>query len=164
MACCKCCCGNKDCAEGEQGKCCCGGSSGSCCTASQYCCDGTCESTPCTGACCDPVFGCTQSTEENCTGSGVVFKGYGVPCAPDPCLCELFWDCPCSATEGYTNADSISCCPPKTAYNAADGVCDCIDPADCPYGSGFATPAELGEIVQCCDDGSCIPALEECPP
>ena len=47
MACCKCCCGNKDCAEGDHGKCCCGGSAGACCTASQYCCSGVCQSAPC---------------------------------------------------------------------------------------------------------------------
>lgn len=47
MACCKCCCGGADCAEGDQGKCCCGGSSGTCCQEGEYCCDGVCEPDPC---------------------------------------------------------------------------------------------------------------------
>ena len=46
MPCCKCCCGNKDCAEGGQGKCCCGGS---CCQEGQYCCEGACRNEPCCG-------------------------------------------------------------------------------------------------------------------
>lgn len=49
MACCKCCCGNVDCAEGDQGKCCCGGSSGTCCQEGEYCCSGVCQATPCCG-------------------------------------------------------------------------------------------------------------------
>lgn len=44
MACCKCCCGNADCSEGQQGKCCCGES---CCGPDQYCCGGSCQSTEC---------------------------------------------------------------------------------------------------------------------
>lgn len=47
MACCRCCCGGVDCAEGDQGKCCCGGPTGTCCTASEYCCSGVCQATPC---------------------------------------------------------------------------------------------------------------------
>ena len=44
MACCKCCCGNADCAEGQQGKCCCGGT---CCQEGEYCCDGECQAGEC---------------------------------------------------------------------------------------------------------------------
>jgi hypothetical protein len=55
MACCKCCCGNVDCTEGQQGKCCCGGSSGTCCSESEYCCNGVCESAPCDSNCADVV-------------------------------------------------------------------------------------------------------------
>jgi len=55
MACCKCCCGNKDCAEGDEGKCCCGGAGGTCCQEGQYCCDGVCENDPCG---CDPCAEC----------------------------------------------------------------------------------------------------------
>jgi len=47
MPCCKCCCGNKDCGQGEEGKCCCGGAAGTCCQEGQYCCDGTCQNEPC---------------------------------------------------------------------------------------------------------------------
>lgn len=44
MACCKCCCGNADCSEGQQGKCCCGEA---CCSESQCCCSGECKECPC---------------------------------------------------------------------------------------------------------------------
>lgn len=47
MPCCKCCCGNQTCTEGQQGKCCCGGTGGTCCQAGQYCCNGACQNTPC---------------------------------------------------------------------------------------------------------------------
>ena len=47
MPCCKCCCGNKDCEEGEQGKCCCGGPTGTCCQEGHYCCDGVCQEESC---------------------------------------------------------------------------------------------------------------------
>lgn len=109
MACCKCCCGNKDCSQGDQGKCCCGTTTKACCTASEYCCDGECKSTPCTGACCDATFGCSQSTEANCTGEGVTFKGLGVSCDPNPCGCETDEDC--AATEGYCccNGECVTC-------------------------------------------------------
>lgn len=46
MACCKCCCGNKDCSNGGKGKCCCGGTSGTCCETNEICCDGSCTSNP----------------------------------------------------------------------------------------------------------------------
>jgi hypothetical protein len=47
MACCKCCCGNVDCEEGQEGKCCCGGVEGTCCQVGEYCCDGVCQEEPC---------------------------------------------------------------------------------------------------------------------
>lgn len=54
MACCKCCCGNVDCTEGQEGKCCCGGIYGECCQEGQYCCSGVCEPEPCADPCDDP--------------------------------------------------------------------------------------------------------------
>jgi len=47
MACCKCCCGNEDCEEGQEGKCCCGGATGTCCDEGEYCCAGVCQEGPC---------------------------------------------------------------------------------------------------------------------
>lgn len=49
MACCKCCCGNAICEEGDEGKCCCGGEgpNGDCCEEGEYCCDGVCQEGPC---------------------------------------------------------------------------------------------------------------------
>lgn len=46
MACCRCCCGGEDCAEGQEGKCCCGDT---CCLPGEYCCSGVCEPDPCSG-------------------------------------------------------------------------------------------------------------------
>lgn len=57
MACCKACCGCKDCAESEQGKCCCGGSTGECCTESEYCCNGVCQPGPCCECACPNLCG-----------------------------------------------------------------------------------------------------------
>jgi hypothetical protein len=54
MACCKCCCGGEDCAEGQEGKCCCGGSSGTCCQPGECCNGGVC------GSCCVDCA-CTDS-------------------------------------------------------------------------------------------------------
>jgi len=51
MACCKPCCGCKDCAEGEQGKCCCGGAGGTCCNVGEFCCSGACQPEPCNNNC-----------------------------------------------------------------------------------------------------------------
>ena len=44
MACCKCCCGKRDCEEGDEGKCCCGET---CCNAGEYCCNSECQAEPC---------------------------------------------------------------------------------------------------------------------
>jgi hypothetical protein len=67
MTCCKCCCGNVDCEEGQEGKCCCGGPGGTCCQEGEYCCDGECQEEPCgcSGACdadedCDPSCVCVD--------------------------------------------------------------------------------------------------------
>jgi hypothetical protein len=59
MACCKCCCGNVDCAEGQEGKCCCGGVEGACCQVGEYCCDGVCKA----GPCCEENEDCPEGQE-----------------------------------------------------------------------------------------------------
>lgn len=89
MACCLCCCGGVNCAEGQAGKCCCGNTccqfgefccNGTCCQAGEYCCDGVCQSEPCeppepTGACCVALdrretYGeCVVTTEADCTAT-----------------------------------------------------------------------------------------------
>ena len=64
MACCKCCCGNRDCSNGDLGKCCCGGD---CCEANEYCCNGQCTDTPpcgLTGSGSFTLATCEQKTRE----------------------------------------------------------------------------------------------------
>lgn len=59
MACCKVCCGCKDCTPGQAGKCCCGGAGGTCCTTAQTCCAGSCcDTVCCNGVCCEPGQTC----------------------------------------------------------------------------------------------------------
>ena len=154
MACCKCCCGNKDCAEGEIGKCCCGGSSGSCCTASQYCCDGACQSTPCTGACCDATFGCTQAADEaTCTGDGGTWIGLGIPCDPDPCGCQSNEDCGCyePGATYYEELEALfpglGCCPPGTVYESSLSACS---------SDGTALGVTAADENLCCCGGECV--------
>ena len=60
MACCKCCCGNRICNEGDEGKCCCGGTQGLCCQQGEYCCNGECQPEPC---CPEPCF-----EDSDCSG------------------------------------------------------------------------------------------------
>jgi hypothetical protein len=75
VACCRCCCGGADCAEGQAGKCCCGNT---CCQVGEFCCDGVCQPEPCeepTGACCVALdrretYGeCVVTTEADCTAT-----------------------------------------------------------------------------------------------
>lgn len=68
MPCCKCCCGNQTCSEGQQGKCCCGGSSGTCCQTGQYCCNGACQNTPCQTC----VYYCEKTAGQPSRGCGEI--------------------------------------------------------------------------------------------
>lgn len=67
MACCRCCCGGVDCAEGDQGKCCCGGPTGTCCQEGEYCCSGVCQASPCSGG------------SGDCAGQTYIFIEFDVP-------------------------------------------------------------------------------------
>jgi hypothetical protein len=109
MACCKCCCGGVDCAEGDQGKCCCGGSSGTCCTASQYCCSGVCQATPCVD--------CQNFDFTPCNYSCGAFGCF------DDQQCEegtLFGDPP--DTNGDCLAYYTACCPVCIGFEDEFGV------------------------------------------
>lgn len=122
MACCKCCCGGVDCAEGDEGKCCCGGGSGVCCQVGEYCCGGSCDPGPC-------CYICVWYSEDDC--------GYTVP----------NWDCSLSESEcddiggTYTYTGSPVYIP---AYTAKPGGNNCqddeqeygpydVDPCDCTF-------------------------------
>jgi hypothetical protein len=136
MACCKCCCGNKNCDEGEIGKCCCGGPTGTCCDADEYCCDGECEPTPCGGACCDPVFGCGQAADEGtCTEGGGTWLGPGISCDPNPCpgaCCDtLFGGC---TQESQTDCEENGRTFLGVGVPCGENTCECTRPEDCDEG------------------------------
>jgi hypothetical protein len=84
MACCKVCCGCKECDEGEEGKCCCGSE---CCAPDTYCCNAECVEAcsegqegdcKCTDACC-------YQDEYCCDGECVEACGEG---GAGPCKCD----------------------------------------------------------------------------
>jgi len=121
--------------------------------------NGKCLEYPCNGACCDPVFGCTQSSQSDCEDLGYVFAGSGVPCVPDPCPagCETDADCKCSP--GYTYiAEADTCCPPGTQW----GPWPPDDPSNPPacYDAGTVTGGSSPVNGYCCD-GECQ-AVECC--
>ena len=168
MACCKCCCGNKNCDEGEIGKCCCGGPTGTCCEADEYCCDGECEPAPCSGACCDPVFGCTQAADEGtCTEGGGTWLGPGISCDPNPCpgaCCDTVFG-------GCTQESQADCeengrtflgvgvpCGENTCECTRDEDCGCEEPSHTYYPGLAAIYPGLG----CCPPGSYYEAGHGC--
>lgn len=123
MACCKCCCGGVDCAEGGQGKCCCGGSSGTCCQEGQYCCSGSCQSEPCSEQCGSAVLYCNDAGGGNYVWSGGNCSG----------SCENFFDDECIPYgvgasvngDGHWTVPGLSC----TADNVGESVtvnCNCV--------------------------------------
>lgn len=158
MACCKCCCGNANCEQGDQGKCCCGGAEGTCCTEEEYCCDGECQATPCTGACCDSTFGCTQTAdEEACTSEGGEWLGLGVPCDPDPCGCTE-----CAEVTQGTNTDIVTknvrtydCDPYDNTASDTDEPCDSFGPAFGPCSAIDGVPEQY-------DDCDCMTLFHQC--
>jgi hypothetical protein len=77
--------------------------------------------------------------------------------------CDTYENCQCSDIEGYSDIPlpypgaNRQCCPPNTTYSDEYGVCLSAD------GNTIGIVANLGEIVRCCN-GSCIPAIDACPP
>ena len=159
MACCKCCCGGEDCAEGQEGKCCCGGSGGVCCQPGEYCCSGVCEPTPCgcesdedcpegqvccdgvcqeppcpTGACCEEGetgWECRVCLESECNGD---FSGAGTTCEEVDCAedCCCYQDDPCQPLKQFRWSES-KC----LAENGSFG--ECSEDEEAPTG-----PAAVG--------------------
>ena len=110
MACCKVCCGCKECDEGEEGKCCCGSE---CCAADTYCCNAECVEACSEGqeGDCKCADACCYQDEYCCDGECVEACGEG---DAGPCKCSS--DC-CAAGE--------YCC---------DGVCQaepCCTETEC---------------------------------
>lgn len=125
MACCKCCCGGVDCAEGDQGKCCCGGSSGACCQEGEYCCSGACKPGPCCTDICDELD--DPANELFTLG---VAAGSG---SCDPAYCNLYLFGSYGAAEAFALALNPNC-GPFSIDNARRACCDggCYAP-EFPY-------------------------------
>jgi len=180
MACCKCCCGNEDCSEGQEGKCCCGGASGDCCQEGQYCCDGVCEDEPCQGCCCVYAYDSgldewsivsqVTGTAEDCDGAGGdyhIFKP-GVTCEDDlnPCEGDPAGTCcdgngGCATNGPGTNSDCYPTGHPNDQGCYCDDLCytvcfDCCgaDASNCC----LATPT-LSSLW----DDSAGPGLQKLP-
>lgn len=188
MACCKICCGCKDCDEAEEGKCCCGGQEGVCCETGEYCCTGECVTTcadsqdalegkcKCGTACCDSgeycCSGVCQGEPCACTGSCDEEN----PCQENCLCCDGVCqeccedgDCPggeacCDGVccpEGETCCGGV-CCP--SGEVCCDGVCqDCCSDEDCP-GEGTCCAGACCPSDECCHNGACIGGCpcEEC--
>jgi len=141
MACCKCCCGNEDCSEGQQGKCCCGGAEGTCCSETQYCCDGECSDEPCDCTAdedcffCDTGYsfvpGCSGLLNSSEYGSGLCCGSGSVAFVDDP------------GDPRYGNC--VSSCEPGDAGNNYNIISD----------------NDVANMGYCCD-GVCQET--ECPP
>jgi len=134
MACCKCCCGNEDCAEGQEGKCCCGGAEGTCCQEGEYCCSGACQPDPCCEDDEDCQF-CLGEQEGLVLVSGIGGGGVTIyKCCPEDKSTGLF---------PFDDPRGGGCCGDCSAGSAEDG-----------QGGGPATQGV------CCD-GACA---EDCDP
>lgn len=93
MACCKCCCGNKICEHGDEGKCCCQGDNEiTCCQQGEYCCDGVCQNGPCGCCCIDGQPDPTKGSQQECEAAGGVWNA-GVSCNNVLCFCEPCEEC-----------------------------------------------------------------------
>ena len=98
MACCKVCCGCKECDEGEEGKCCCGSE---CCAPDTYCCNAEC------------VEACSEGQEGDC-------KCGPYCCAQDEYCCDNQCVPVCDEGDGGCLCGA-SCCPADQF--CCDGVC-----------------------------------------
>lgn len=91
--------------------------------------ESSCGGSPCSGACCDGVGGCTTTTEGGC---GDTYKGDGTSCATEDicavrgscCLpdfggCQLLLETECTTASGEYGGDNTTCTP-----------------SPCPFGHG----------------------------
>jgi hypothetical protein len=190
MACCKCCCGNAICEEGDEGKCCCGEA---CCQEGQYCCDGVCQAEPCDcesaedceegERCCDGVCQaepCDCVSDEDCEEGE---NCCGTKCQEEPCECETDQDCQaviCDCPDGYENTGGDceqicpdGCCPPFV-FCADYGTCclpgDCRDPFDLEAEPPVCRARPMAKLnlpaspARCCDNECLCDNEEGCGP
>lgn len=163
MACCKPCCGCRNCVENQKGKCCCGGANGSCCTEEQTCCaNSCCDEACCRGVCCQPGERCcpegSDTTQECCPPSRVCCDGV---CCPPGYSCVNYECSPCPA--GYTPCGA-ECCPPGQL--CVDGECVPCPEGETPCGVECCTQEQTCCSNSCCDNvccnGVCCPPGEAC--
>jgi len=122
MACCKCCCGQRDCVEGDQGKCCCGGVNGECCEANEYCCNGQCRTDPCPPPECGRYL-CEYYRLNNAFDGDPSCGGQGTGTPSDAWFVTPWLRRTCLGT--LACEDNGCSCPDNATLNAAD------------YGSGI---------------------------
>lgn len=141
MACCKCCCGGVDCANGDQGKCCCGDS---CCQEDEYCCSGSCQPDPCDA--CEDAGDCDPC---GCPDGWFVVPPTGDPagCCPD----GSDWD-PVTQTCGGSSPGPLQawCC---------NGICSCVE--CCEVDEDCCQDAGKSPVPPCSDPANgykCCPA------
>lgn len=182
MACCKVCCGCKECDEGEEGKCCCGSE---CCQPDTYCCNAECVEAcsegqegdcKCTDACCyQDEYCCDGECVEACGEGGAgpckcssscCAEGEYCcdgECQEEPCGCVDPCDCPIRWQSGLVNLGTIGGCPdppPTWTTNGLPLVATWTCLGDVGEGmiAGYFTADLLGEEADlgCCSTGSCI--------
>lgn len=153
MACCKCCCGKKDCEEGDQGKCCCGDT---CCTESEYCCDGACQAEPCGGReCCNSDGTCSNFCPapvcDNNPAPGETPDG--APCC-DP-VCIGCGDCGdggeecCNSTQLASVFDALSDEPESIDCEVADAeVSEEFGPVAAAAWGSYVSAMRFGEVYK----------------
>lgn len=180
MACCKCCCGNAICSEGQQGKCCCGDT---CCQVGEYCCSGTCQPSPCSPSC----VGCdTFQTEDTSYSDGTIPDCCGVSYGPEVIgvACnditnnaasgtlvigqcqnwpegEGYEGCSCAETYAFCETLAVNCCegPPCEArqinFTHYRSWLSYFDADLCAW-------VVIGQVYDSQDTPSCTPS-ESCP-
>lgn len=137
MACCKCCCGGIDCADGQVGKCCCGGASGTCCQTGEYCCSGACQSTPCDNP--PPLETCSSGNSQGSVGT----------CQTNPTALILKNGCPCPATVTVWGAVDDDILFNGVVYQ--DGDYAFFPPGGCGgvNGGHFIIPPYVATVPEC---------------
>lgn len=187
MACCKVCCGCKECAEGEEGKCCCGNE---CCAASTYCCNAECVSACSQGQVgdCKCATECCTNSEYCCDGAcvGACGEGGAGPCKcgsncceageyccdgecqAEPCVdCDTEFVCECPCTQSSC-VNAVGCKWVKIIWQITDETyCSSAQAqSDCEaVGGSFTGP---GGGATCTCDGPILafkcPGLGDSPP
>lgn len=103
--------------------------------------NGKCKTSPCLGACCDPVFGCSVTTRQDCLDiENATFLGEGTTCSPNPCTpnCD-------GIGPGFEQCGDRNCCLVYCDGIYDDIVCEtCVEVTDFLAASyGYADADEM---------------------